>query len=126
MSMCSLTLDKRISTVLQIRVFNFLFLNRSICCDFSTKSFVVGALKNHLNETFFLSTHSIYLNGWIDIIHNFMLIMYDYLELCIQMDRCMGLDIQKILGVNLIVNIFLPICCNQCFGCSKEPSHCFC
>ena len=22
-----------------------------------------------------------------------------------------------------IVNIFLPICFNTCFGCSKEPSH---
>ena len=34
---------------------------------------------------------------------------------------CTGLDKQNISALKL--NIFLPISCNICFGCSKEPSH---
>ena len=38
-----------------------------------------------------------------------------------------GLDEQKFLSVKLnckyFLNIFLPICFNICYGCSKEPSH---
>ena len=53
---------------------------------FSTKAYVVGAQNNHLNETVLFSTQNIYIFKLIDktiIIHNIMLKIYDYLDLCI-------------------------------------------